>query len=82
MAERTRTERECLGCHLNRDALDENVLIFEEAWASEAAMECHLRSQDYRELLLVMELALVPPEVRFDRVSHSSGFETIQQARR
>ena len=81
MAEQTRMERGCLGCHLHRDALEENVLILEESWASEADLERHLRSQEYRQLLLVMELARVRPEVRFDRVSHSTGFETVEQAR-
>ena len=81
MAERTRTERGCLGCHLYWDALEEAVLTFEETWASEADLARHLRSPEYRQLLLVMELARVPPEVRFDRVSHSTGIETIEEAR-
>ena len=81
MAERTITVRGCLGCHLYRDALEEAVLIFDETWASEADLEQHLRSQDYRQLLLVMELARVKPEVRFDTVLHSTGFETVQKAR-
>ena len=81
MTERTRTERGCLGCHLQRDVLEENVLIFEERWACEEDVERHLRSQDYRHLLLVMEMAQVPPEVRFDTVATSTGFETIQKAR-
>jgi quinol monooxygenase YgiN len=82
MAERTRAERGCLGCHLYRDTMEEAVLTFEDTWASEADLERHLRSPDYRQLLLVMELARVQPEVRFNRVSHSTGLETIQQARR
>jgi|APDOM4702015023_1054809.scaffolds.fasta_scaffold84047_1 quinol monooxygenase YgiN len=81
MAERTRAERGCLDCHLYRDAMEEAVLTFEGTWASEADLEQHLRSDEYRQLLLVMELAKVPPEVRFDRVSHSTGLETIQAVR-
>ena len=81
LAERTNAARGCLGCHLYRDALEEAVLTLEATWASEADLERHLRSQDYRQLLLVMELAQVPPEVRFDRVLHSTGFETVEQAR-
>jgi quinol monooxygenase YgiN len=81
MAEQARMERGCLGCHLHRDALEENVLILEESWASEADLEHRLRSPDYRTLLLVMELATRPPEVRFDTVSTSTGLETIQKAR-
>ena len=81
MAERTRAERGCLGCHLYRDALEEAVLTLEDTWAGEADLERHLRSQEYRQLLLVMEMARVQPEVRFNRVSHSTGLETIQAAR-
>ena len=47
-----------------------------------ADLALHLRSQEYRQLLLVMELARVPPEVQFDRVAHSTGIETIEEARR
>lgn len=81
MAERTRAERGCLGCQLHQDVLEENALILEEEWASEADLERHLRSPDYRQLLLIMELATLPPEVSFDTVSGSTGFETIQKAR-
>jgi quinol monooxygenase YgiN len=81
MAERTRAERGCLGCHLHKDVLEDNVLILEESWASEAELVRHLRSREYRELLLVMELARVKPEVRFDTVSGSTGMETIQRVR-
>ena len=81
MAERTREERGCLACHLYRDALEEAVLTLEDTWASEADLDRHLRSDEYRQLLLVVELAQFPPEIRFDRVSHSTGINTIQQAR-
>jgi len=81
MVERTRAEGGCLGCHLHRDALEANVLILEESWESEADLTRHLRSQDYRQLLLIMELAKVPPEVRFNTVSSSTGIETVHQAR-
>jgi quinol monooxygenase YgiN len=81
MVQRTRTERGCLDCQLHRDALEENVLIVEEKWATEADLERHIRSQDYRQLLLIMELARRPPEVRFDTVSGSEGFEAVARIR-
>lgn len=81
MAQRTRTERGCLDCQLHRDLLEENVLILEERWASEADLERHVRSQDYRQLLLIMELAKTPPDVRFDTVSTSEGFEAVARIR-
>ena len=81
MAERIRAERGCLACHFYRDALDRTIIAFEQTWASEADLERHLHSQDCGHLLLVMEMAAAPPEVRFDTVSGSTGIETIKQAR-
>lgn len=81
MAQRTRTVRGCLDCQLHRDVLEGNVVILEERWASEADLERHIRSQDYKQLLLIMELATTPPEVRFDTVAGSEGFEAIARIR-
>ena len=81
MAQRTRTERGCLDCQLHRDLLEDNVLVLEERWATEADLERHVRSQDYRQLLLIMELAKTPPDVRFDRISGSEGFEAVTRIR-
>ncbi len=81
LAERIRVEPGCLGCHLYQDAQEEHVLMFEGTWRSEADVERHLGSHEYRNMLLVMEMALEPPEVRFDTVSSSTGFETIHRAR-
>jgi quinol monooxygenase YgiN len=71
----------CLGCHIYVDAQEDDVLMFEELWKSEEDMERHLRSGEYRAVLLVMEMALEHPKVRFDRVSASLGIETIEKAR-
>jgi quinol monooxygenase YgiN len=81
MVQRIRTEEGCVNCQLHQDVLEDNVVILEETWASEADLERHIRSQDYRQLLLIMELAKARPEVRFDTVSRSTGFETIQKIR-
>ena len=71
----------CLGCHIYGDLQEENVLILEEIWRAEEDLELHLRSDEYRNLLLVMEMALKQPEIRFDTISSSTGIETIEKAR-
>jgi quinol monooxygenase YgiN len=71
----------CLNCRIYEDVQEDNVIMFEELWKSEEELEQHLRSDEYRKLLLIMEMALQQPEVRFDRVSSSSGIETIEKAR-
>ena len=71
----------CLNCRIYEDLQEDNVIMFEELWRSEEELEQHLRSDEYRKLLLIMEMALQQPEVRFNRVSSSSGIEAIEKAR-
>jgi quinol monooxygenase YgiN len=71
----------CLGCHIYEDLQEDNVLMFEEMWRSEEDLERHLRSAEYRNMFIVMEMSLKHPEVRFNTVSASTGIETIERAR-
>jgi quinol monooxygenase YgiN len=71
----------CLGCHIYEDVQEDNVLVYEEMWGSEEDLDRRLRSAEYRTMLLVMEMALKHPEVRFNTVSTSTGMETIEKAR-
>ena len=80
-AEQCKVHSGCLGCHIYEDVQEDNVLTFEEMWRSEEDLERHLRSKGYRNVLLVMEMALKHPEVRFNTVSASTGIETIEKAR-
>jgi len=81
IVERIRLEPGCLACNIYQDVRDARVIMLEELWRCEVEMGRHLRSDQYRNILLVMEMALEPPEVRFDEVSRSTGVETIEQAR-
>jgi quinol monooxygenase YgiN len=72
---------DCVFCRICEDALEENVLQFEEMWRSEEGLERHLRSDEYLKLLLVLEMALKQPEIRFDTISRSMGIEAIEKAR-
>ena len=71
----------CLSCRIYEDLQEDNVIMFEELWRSEEELEQHLRSDEYHRVLLTLEMALQHPEVRFNRISSSSGFETIEEAR-
>jgi quinol monooxygenase YgiN len=81
MIERIRLDEGCLGCRLYLDALEEGSLMLEEVWSDETSFEKHLRSEEFRILLLVMEMASGPPEIRFKRVGLTTGMDTIQTAR-
>ena len=63
------------------DQLEKNVIMLEEVWRTEEDLNLHIRSEEYRNLLLVLEMALKQPEIRFDTISSSTGIETIEKAR-
>jgi quinol monooxygenase YgiN len=79
-AERNKILPGCLHCRIYEDVQEDNLIMFEEIWTDEEAMERHLRSAEYRTVLLVMEMALHEPEVRFNTISRSTGIETIERA--
>jgi quinol monooxygenase YgiN len=79
--ERIRTETGCISCSVYQDTDDEHLVVFEEKWKSDEDLQRHLRSDYYRKVLLVMEMAVSPPEIRFDTITDTSGMEIIKKAR-
>jgi quinol monooxygenase YgiN len=77
----TRTERGCLECNLYQDAEDPSRLSLIEEWDDEDHFQRRLRSKEYRNLLMVMELASAPPTIRIDFVNDRRGMEAIHAAR-
>jgi quinol monooxygenase YgiN len=81
MVARNQAQPDCVFSRICEDVLEDNVLQFEEMWRSEEEFERHLRSDKYQKVLLVLEMALKQPEIRFDIISSSTGIETIEKAR-
>jgi quinol monooxygenase YgiN len=71
----------CLRCRIYEDIQEDDVIMYEEMWRSEEELENHLRSDEYRKVLLVMEMALYRPEIGFNTLSSSTGIEVIEKAR-
>ena len=81
MAGRSRFEHGCISCRLYQDVEVKPEFMLEQLRKSGEDLERHLRSEEFRKLLLVVEMSLEPPEIRFEEVSRSSGVETIEKAR-
>ncbi len=81
LASRTRVQSGCMSCSIYRDADSDHTIVYEDEWSSIFEMQSYLRSGEYGKLLLVIEMALQPPEIRFDTVTHTAGMEIIEKAR-
>jgi quinol monooxygenase YgiN len=82
VAERSRFESGCIACRVYQDVEAEPVIVLEQLWESREDLDRHLRSDEFRKVLLVVEMSLEPPEIRFDEISGSTGVETIEKARK
>lgn len=79
--EQVQFEPGCVSSRLYRGVADGREIMIEELWENDEDMRRHLRSDKYRKVLLVVEMAEKPPEIRFDTITRSSGVETIEKAR-
>jgi quinol monooxygenase YgiN len=79
--EPTRHEEGCLHCRLYHDVQEKRALMLEEIWSNEGSLLEHLAADRFRSVLLVMEMAATPPEIRFSGVTRTAGMETIENVR-
>jgi quinol monooxygenase YgiN len=75
-------EPSCISSRIYRGVDEVRAIMVEELWANEVDILRHLNSDAYHRVLLVIEMAEAPPEIRFDTIAHSSGVETIAKVRK
>ncbi len=81
IVEQDRIQAGCISSRIYEDAEEDNTLMLEELWRSEEDLKYHLQSEEYPKVLLVAEMALERPEIRFNVISSTTGIETIEKAR-
>jgi quinol monooxygenase YgiN len=57
---------------------DHGSLLLVENWETQQAMNEHIRSQDFRVILAVLDLSDSKPEIRFNSVISSQGLEYLR----
>ena len=77
MLEPTRVERGCISYYLYEDIENQNTLALVEEWKTRDDFERHIRTENYRRLLALMDLLSEPPELQFNTVSQTAGMELL-----
>ncbi len=80
--ERTQFEPGCISSRLYHGVEDQRVILLQEYWECYEDLERHVRSEEYRQLLLIFEMSREKPEFRFDEIAKSTGIETVAKARK
>ncbi len=78
MLEPARVERGCLSYRLYEDVEDRNTFVLVEEWKTQKDLESHIRTDNQRRLLALMDLLSEQPELRFNTVSHTAGMDLIE----
>ena len=81
MSWETRIQPGCLSSRLYHDVDEESAFMVEEVWSNQDQLDRYLRSEEYRRMLLVMEMAGEPPEIKFQTISSQAGIEVVERAR-
>ena len=82
LAVRVRKEEGCVSSEFYREVENENALCVLEQWESQADLDAHLRSDNFRVLRGALKLLNGPAEMRFHYVSRKLGEEAVEAARR
>jgi len=78
MLEPTRVERGCLSYRLYEDVENRNAFVLLEEWATQKDLESHIRTDNQRRLLTLMDLLSEQSEFRFNTVSYTAGMDLIE----
>jgi len=75
----TRIERGCISYCLYEDIENNNTFTLVEEWETRDDLEKHVRTDNYRRLLELMDLLSEPYELRFSTVSQTAEMEPLLQ---
>lgn len=77
----TRAHVNCLHSDFFTSTMNDGEMTLMQTWKSEADLENHIRSQEFRNVLIAMEHSIAPPEVRICRAETMGGVEYIKRLR-
>ena len=77
----TKVQPGCISCNFCQDLDDPDAVLLVEEWESRENLEHHIKSESYRIILSLMDLAREPPEIKLNTISKTEGLEAIAEIR-
>lgn len=77
----TQAKPGCRACTVGRDATEEGRVHYSEEWDSEQGFERHVRSEEFRRVLLAMDLCCEEPQIVVGNLSGHSGIAYVRKLR-
>ena len=76
----TQVEPGCISCRFYQEIDNANALVLAQEWASKADLDRHIRSEEYRNILALMDISSEAPEIAFNTIAGTAGIEVIEAA--
>ena len=70
----------CISCRFYQEIDNANALVLAQEWASKADLDRHIRSEEYRNILALMDISSEAPEIAFSTIAGTVGIEVIEAA--
>jgi quinol monooxygenase YgiN len=77
----TCVEPGCISCHLYQEVGNLDRFCLETRWKTDQELIRHLRSEHYRNVLILLEASSEPPLIEFHAVLETQGLELIRAVR-
>jgi quinol monooxygenase YgiN len=78
---RTEAKEECRSCSVARDAIERGQIRYNEVWDSESAFGRHVGSEEFRRVLVAMDMCCEEPSVTFGTFSGRTGIAQLRSLR-
>jgi len=77
----TQVQPGCISCRFYQDLDDPDAVFQVEEWETRKELENHIKSDQYRIVLSLMDMSEKPPEFKLSTISKTEGMEALEAVR-
>jgi len=77
----TKVQPGCISCRFYQDVNDPDYVFLMEEWQTREALDHHMKSEQYRIILSLVDSSKIPPELKIRTISKPEGLEAIEAVR-
>lgn len=82
LARRARRERGCVGSEVYESVDDPNCIFLHAEWVGADGLEHYVTSDDFAQVLTLMEMSAVPPVLEIQLGGETRGLDYVAELRR
>ncbi len=71
----------CISYRTSQGTKNLNEITLTGEWATREDLDRHLKSEDFRKIMTLLDMSTSPPEIKLSEVSEQQGMEVIKTAR-